>query len=182
MRAKVQKTNFGKKLQPMNKDEIGAVFLLFLFVFVLWWHTRKVPIWISSTWRTQVPIKFRTVMATEKKQQQQWSRAWEQITSLSHRVTTVNIFVFAVSLGFMWVAKSHDFFFFPTSQVRKAVIWRFPLFLLFSLSLHSPPIINASPRWNVLSWGVWQWQEQKDSVYLGAVRHSVYAQTADSPS
>lgn len=44
----------------------------------------------------------------------------------------------------------------------------------------SPPVINASLHRNVLSWVVWQGQQQqKDSVYLGAITHSVYSWTSD---
>lgn len=51
------------------------------------------------------------------------------------------------------------------------------LFLVFSQA--SSKAIAASLHRNVLSWGVWRGQEEKESVSLRAIAHSASSQTAD---
>lgn len=82
-------------------------------------------------------------------------------------ITPAFIFVCSISLGLVGVTEC---FLLPT-DVR--------LFPPLSCLFRSPPVINASLHRNVLSWVVWQGQQQKESVYLGAITHSIYPRTSD---
>nr|XP_033468464.1 uncharacterized protein LOC117247917 [Epinephelus lanceolatus] len=59
---------------------------------------------------------------------------------------------------------------------------RFPCLSTPNINEASSKDVTASLHRNVLSWGVWRGQEEKESVSLRAITHSASAQTADSRS
>ncbi|KAL7384090.1 hypothetical protein ABVT39_023947 [Epinephelus coioides] len=59
---------------------------------------------------------------------------------------------------------------------------RFPSLSTPNINEASSKDVTASLHRNVLSWGVWRGQEEKESVSLRAITHSASAQTADSRS
>ncbi|XP_070696540.1 (E2-independent) E3 ubiquitin-conjugating enzyme FATS [Pempheris klunzingeri] len=60
--------------------------------------------------------------------------------------------------------------------------WRFPSLSTPNINEASSKEIPASLHRNVLSWGVWWGQEEKESVSLRAITHPAYSQTPDSGS
>ncbi|XP_060895937.1 uncharacterized protein LOC132975424 [Labrus mixtus] len=60
--------------------------------------------------------------------------------------------------------------------------WTSPSLSTPNINEASSKDIAASLHKNVLSWGVWRGPEQKESVFLRAIAHSAYSQTADRGS
>lgn len=100
-----------------------------------------------------------------------WSRRADN-KSPSNHITAANILVFAV---FSWFCLSYSLS--VCRSISCHTLSRTLFFLSFSQA--SSKAIAASLHRNVLSWGVWRGQEEKESVSLRATAHSASSWTVD---